>query len=201
MIRINLLGVPRPKKGKRGGMGGGMPTMGGGGEGPGAVIFLALGLVLGLGVAGYFFWETNKESERLANEIQTQEREAARLQQVKTKYDQRSKEAAAFERRVKVIDELRAQQSGPVDLLNTVGEMVNNTDAVWLDDMAETGNNININGVALTTNAVANLMTNLKRSGYFKNVEIRIASQDQAVKEMTNFKFTLICEKMPKTTT
>jgi len=178
-----------------------MPSMGGGGEGPGAVLFLALGLVIGLGVAGYFFWETNKEAERLATEIQTQEREATRLQQVKTKYEQRSKEAAAFERRVKVIDELRAQQSGPVDLLNTVGEMVNNTDAVWLDDMAETGNNININGVALTTNAVANLMTNLKRSGYFKNVEIRIASQDQAVKEMTNFKFTLICEKMPKTTT
>jgi Tfp pilus assembly protein PilN len=122
------------------------------------------------------------------------------LQLVKAKFDQRSKEAQAFERRVKVIDELRAQQSGPVNLLNTVGEMVNNTDAVWLNDMAESGNNININGVALTTNAVANLMTNLKRSGYFKNVEIRIASQDPAVKEMTNFNFTLICEKMPKTT-
>ncbi|HUS18344.1 MAG TPA: PilN domain-containing protein [Terriglobales bacterium] len=199
MIRINLLGVPRPKKGKRGGGGGGaMPTMSG--DGPGAVIFMVLGLVLGLGAAGYLFYSTNKEATRLATEIEAANRESARLLTVKQKFEQRTKEAVAFERRVKVIDELRAQQSGPVNLLNTVGDMVNNTDAVWLNDMNESGSNININGVALTTNAVANLMTNLKRSGYFKNVEIRIAAQDPAVKDMTNFNFTLICEKMPKTT-
>jgi Tfp pilus assembly protein PilN len=199
MIRINLLGIPRPKKGKRGGGGGGsMPAMAG--EGPGAVIFMVIGLVLGLGVAGYLVYSTQKEATRLTNEIEAANREGQRLQTVKVKYEARKKEADAFERRVKVIDQLRAEQSGPVNLLNTVGEMVNNTDAVWLNDMNETGGNININGVALTTNAVANLMTNLKRSGYFKNVEIRVAAQDPAVKDMTNFNFTLICEKMPKTT-
>jgi len=199
MIRINLLGVPRPKKGKRGGGGGGaMPSMSG--EGPGAIVFIVLGLVLGLGVGGYLAYAEGKKADKLAADIELANREGQRLQTVKVKYEQRKKEAEAFERRVKVIDELRAQQSGPVNLLNTVGEMVNNTDAVWLNDMNESGNNLNINGVALTTNAVANLMTNLKRSGYFKNVEIRIAAQDQAVKDMTNFNFTLICEKMPKTT-
>jgi Tfp pilus assembly protein PilN len=199
MIRINLSGVPRAKKGKRGGSGGGaMPVMSG--DGPGVMLFLVLGLVLGLGVAGYLSWAETKKADKLAADTELANREGQRLQSVKVKYEQRKKEAEAFERRVKVIDELRAQQSGPVNLLNTVGEMVNNTDAVWLNDMNESGNNLNINGVALTTNAVANLMTNLKRSGYFKNVEIRIAAQDQAVKEMTNFNFTLICEKMPKTT-
>jgi type IV pilus assembly protein PilN len=199
MIRINLLGVPRPKKGKRGGGGGGgMPTMSG--DGPGAILFMVLGLVLGLGAGGYLVYAENKKAADLATQLEAANRESARLLTVKQKFEQRSKEASAFERRVKVIDELRAQQSGPVDLLNTVGEMVNSTDAVWLNDMNEAGNNININGVALTTNAVANLMTNLKRSGYFKNVEIRIASQDPAVKDMTNFNFTLICERMPKTT-
>jgi Tfp pilus assembly protein PilN len=200
MIRINLLGVPRPKKGKRGGGGGGsMPSMSG--EGPGAVVFLVLGLVIGLGAAGFLWWDTNKKAADLAEKISAAEREGQRLQAVKAKFEARAKEAAVFERRVKVIDQLRAAQSGPVDLLNTVGDMVNNTDAVWLNDMNETGANININGVALTTNAVANLMTNLKRSGYFKNVEIKIAAQDPAVKDMTNFTFTLICEKMPPKTT
>jgi Tfp pilus assembly protein PilN len=199
MIRINLSGVPRPKKGKRGGGGGGsMPAMAG--EGPGAIVFLVLGLVLGAGVGGYLWWAEDRKATQLATEIEAANRESQRLLVVKQKYEQRKAEAEAFERRVKVIDELRAQQSGPVNLLSTVGEMVNNTDAVWLNDMNETGNNLNINGVALTTNAVANLMTNLKRSGYFKNVEIRIAAQDQAVKDMTNFNFTLICEKQPKTT-
>lgn len=197
MIRINLLGIPKPKKGKRGGGGGGsMPSMSG--EGPGVIVFLALGLVLGLSIAGYLIYAANSESARIAKELELANQEGARLQTVKVKYEQRKKEAEAFERRVKVIDALRAEQSGPVTMLTTVGEMVNNTDAVWLNDMNETGSNININGVALTTNAVANLMTNLKRSGYFKTVEIKVAAQDAAVKDMTNFNFTLVCEKQPK---
>ncbi|HUQ50142.1 MAG TPA: PilN domain-containing protein [Terriglobales bacterium] len=198
MIRINLLGIPKPRKGKRGGGGGGgsMPAMAG--EGPGAVIFLILGVVFGLGVAGYLGYSAMSESSRLTKEIELANQEGARLQTVKVKYEQRKKEAEAFERRVKVIDSLRAEQSGPVTMLTTVGDMVNNTDAVWLNDMNETQNNININGVALTTNAVANLMTNLKRSGYFKSVEIKVAAQDAAVKDMTNFTFTLVCEKQPK---
>ncbi len=200
MIRINLSGVPRQKKGKRGGGGGGgaMPAMSG--EGPGAIVFLVLGLALGIGVAGYLAYAESRKATQLATEMDAATREGQRLLTVKQRYEQRKKEAESFERRVKVIDELRAQQSGPVNLLTTVGEMVNNTDAVWLNDMNESGNNLNINGVALTTNAVANLMTNLKRSGYFKTVEIRVAAQDSAVKDMTNFNFTLICEKMPKTT-
>ena len=200
MIRINLLGIPRPKKGKRGGGGGGgaMPAMAG--EGPGAIIFVVLGLVIGLGLSYYLYRGADKEATRLTTEIDAANREGQRLQTVKVKYEARRKEADAFERRVKVIDQLHNEQSGPSTLLNTVGEMVNNTDAVWLSDMNDAGANININGVALTTNAVANLMTNLKRSGLFKTVEIKVAAQDPAVKDMTNFTFTLICEKMPKTT-
>jgi Tfp pilus assembly protein PilN len=200
MIRINLLGIPRPKKGKRGGGGGSaMPAMSG--EGPGGLVFVMAGLLIGILAASYFGYTENKKATDLTEKIAAADREGQRLQTVKTKFEQRTKEAALFERRVKVIDELRSAQAGPSTLLNTVGEMVNNTDAVWLNDMNETGANININGVALTTNAVANLMTNLKRSGIFKNVEIRVASQDPAVKDMTNFNFTLICEKMPPKTT
>jgi Tfp pilus assembly protein PilN len=197
MIRINLLGLPRPKKGKRGGAAAaavaGVP-----GEGPGATLFLVLGLVIGLGAAGFLYWRASSEQARLEKEMQLAIAEGTRLSAVKQKYDQRKKEAEAFEKRVKVIDELRAAQSGPVDLLNTIGTTVNNTDAVWLAGMTEAGNNVNIEGMALSTQAVANLITNLKRSGYFKNVEIKDATQDPQVKDMTTFNFTLQCEKQPK---
>jgi Tfp pilus assembly protein PilN len=197
MIRINLLGLPKPKKGKRGSAAAaavaGVP-----GEGPGALMFLVLGLVIGLGAAGFLYWRASSEQARLEKEMQAAVAEGARLSAVKQKYDQRKKEAEAFEKRVKVIDELRAAQSGPVDLLNTIGTTVNNTDAVWLAGMTESGNNVNIEGMALSTQAVANLITNLKRSGYFKNVEIKDATQDPQVKDMTTFNFTLQCEKQPK---
>jgi Tfp pilus assembly protein PilN len=61
--------------------------------------------------------------------------------------------------------------------------------------MNETGNNVAISGMALSTQAVANLITNLKRSGYFKNVEIKEAIQDPSFKEAQAFTFSLNCEK------
>jgi Tfp pilus assembly protein PilN len=49
--------------------------------------------------------------------------------------------------------------------------------------------------MALSIDAVANLMANLKRTGYFKNVEMKESYQDDQVKTMQAFVFTLVCEK------
>jgi Tfp pilus assembly protein PilN len=197
MIRINLLGVPRPKKGKRGG-GAAAAAAGVPGEGPNAMVLILVGLLIGVGAAGFMYWKAKSEHDRLERELQAAVAEGQRLSGVKQKYDQRKKEAEAFERRVKVIDELRAAQSGPLELLNTIGNTVNNTDAVWLSGMTETSSSINIEGMALSTQAVANLITNLKRTGYFKNVEIKDAIQDPQAKEIQTFNFTLQCEKQQK---
>jgi len=49
----------------------------------------------------------------------------------------------------------------------------------------------------LSTNAVANLMTNLMKTGYFKSVEIKETYQDEGEKKLQAFNFTLTCEKQP----
>jgi type IV pilus assembly protein PilN len=196
MIRINLLGVPRPKKGKRGGAAAAVVSMPG--EGPGGGLVLVGGLVLGLAAAGGLWYVADKDQKETTTKLEAAVRESTRLNQVKVKYEQRKKEADAFEKRVKVIDQLHNDQTGPVNLLNTVGNTVNNTDAVWLSEVTEAGNNINVSGTALTTTAVANLMTNLKRTGYFKNIEIKDATQDANAKDITQFNFNLVCEKQPK---
>jgi Tfp pilus assembly protein PilN len=198
MIRINLLALPRAKKGKRGSAAAVTAVAGASGEGPGAGLLLAVGAVLGLVVAFGLFYLANTESQKITTQLTAANQEKARLAQVKTKYEQRKKEADAFEKRVKVIDQLHNEQSGPVNLLNTVGTTVNATDAVWLSEVTEGGNAINISGTALSTTAVANLMTNLKRTGYFKNVEIKDAVQDAGAKDLTQFNFNLVCEKQPK---
>src|SRR3954463_275052 len=193
MIRINLLGIPRQKKGKRGAAAAAVPDMPG--EGPGALIFIVAGLILGLGLFYYLYNDANKTQVKLAEDITAANNEGTRLSGVKVKYEQRKKEADAFEKRVKVIDQLRDAQTGPVKLLNTVGDSVNNTDAVWLSEMTESGTSLNIDGTALSTIAVANLITTLKHTGYFKSVEIKSAAQDATNKEVQSFQFTLVCEK------
>jgi Tfp pilus assembly protein PilN len=76
-----------------------------------------------------------------------------------------------------------------------LGETVNGTEAVWLSKMDATGNSVSLEGTALSTDAVANLMSNLQKTGYFKNIEIKETYQDEQIKDMQAFQFTLTCEK------
>ncbi len=135
-----------------------------------------------------------REHDVLEKNLQKAVLENQRLADVKAKYEASKKKADMYERRVKVIDELKSAQSGPVDLLNLVADTINSTDAVWLDTMTNDGKTLNFTGMALSPNSVADLMANLRKTGAFKTVEIKETSQDNAVKEVQAFKFELICE-------
>jgi Tfp pilus assembly protein PilN len=188
MIRINLLGVPRKTRGKR------AAAVSAPGEGSSTVV-LALVVVLGLvvAVAASYMWVT-REHDQLEKNLQKAVVENQRLADVKVKYEASKRKADMFERRVKVIDELKEAQKGPVDLLNLVADTVNKTDAVWLNAMTTDGKSLNFTGMALSADAVADLMSNLRKTGAFKSVEIKETSQDPSVKELQAFKFELICE-------
>lgn len=156
-------------------------------------VLIALGL-LAVGIGGSYMYVT-KQHDALQADYQKAVQENQRLADVKAKYEASKRKADMFERRVKVIDELKEAQKGPVNLLNLIADTVNHTDAVWLDTMNDDGKAINFKGMALSADAVADLMSNLRKTGAFKTVEIKETSQDSAVKELQAFKFELICEK------
>ena len=192
MIRINLSGAPRPKKGKRGGAVA-VPTMAG--EGPNPMVVIAVIAIIGIAGNGYYYMRLSNQAKQIAVEKQKAMDENKRLATVKAKYDEAEKQKEVFRKRVDVIDKLRKAQSGPVDLLNTIGSTVNSTDAVWLNTMRDDGRTISLDGNALSANAVAKLITNLKATGYFKNVEIRETFQSPASQNMAMFSFSIVCEK------
>jgi Tfp pilus assembly protein PilN len=64
-----------------------------------------------------------------------------------------------------------------------------------LKSMDDTGASVNLEGTALSTDAVANLIANLQKTGFFKTVEIKETYQDDQIKDMQAFQFTLTCEK------
>jgi Tfp pilus assembly protein PilN len=192
MIRINLssLAPPKTKRGKRSAA----PTVSIPGEGPSTLVMgLVFAILLGAGI-GISYWWVNKEHARLEKSLQETMRENQRLADVKRQYLETKKASDIFERRVKVIEELKQAQSGPVNMLQLVADTVNKTDAVWLDSMTNDGRTLNFIGMALSADAVADLMANLRKTGAFKSVEIKETSQDAAIKEMQAFKFELICE-------
>ena len=193
MIRINLSGAARPK-GKRAAAA--APEFAG--EGPSPVVFVLIGLVLTVAINGGIWYWLSSQAKAIDAKMATANKEYDALQATKQRVDQKQKLADDIKRRTDVIDKLRKEQSGPVELLSTVGDTVNKTDAVWLGLMKDDGSNINLEGVAFSPHAVANLMSNLKRTGYFKSVELKEAIQDDTVKDMQAFNFTIICEKKPK---
>jgi len=192
MIRINLLGVPKAKRGKRGG-GAALPGVSGGA--PNMLVVLLVLLAIGAGGNYYYYNTLQRDGVKLQKDIDDAKRENLRLADIKAKYLELEKQKDLYERRVNVIHQLQENQKGPSTLLTMIGDTVNKSDAVWLNSMKEDGNNITLDGMALSVDAVANLMRNLKASGYFKNIEIKTTYQDEQVKDMAAFSFMLICER------
>jgi Tfp pilus assembly protein PilN len=192
MIRINLLGTQKGKNKRSAASAAtvmevgdvGSPTMK-------VLVVLALAGLVNLG----YWYELDKQHRDIAAKMEVAVRKNAELADVKARYLERQREAENYKRRVDVIDQLRAAQSGPVKLMDTIGQTVNGTEAVWLNTMKDTGPSIDIEGMALSTDAVASLIANLQKTGYFKNIEIKETYQDDTYKEMQAFNFTLTCEK------
>ena len=196
MIRINLLGKPKSKS-KRSSAAASMEFETGGS--PNSINVLAAIVVLAI-TGGAIWWyqsQLDREAASIKTRMDAAVQEAQRLSETKARYEERQKVKQEYEARVKVIDSLRAAQTGPVDLMTMVSATVNKTDEVWLNQMNDLGPSVDVNGEALSTDAVANLMTNLMKSGYFKGVEIRETYQDEGEKKIQMFHFTLNCEKLP----
>jgi Tfp pilus assembly protein PilN len=194
MIRINLLGAQSKGKNKRSGAASAAAVMEVGDVGSPKMKVLVVLLLAGLVNAGYWY-QLDKQHRDIAAKMEVALRKNAELADVKARYMERQREADNYKRRVDVIDQLRAAQAGPVNLLNTVGQTVNNTEAVWLNSMKDQGGSVDIDGMALSTDAVASLISNLQKTGYFTNIEIKETYQDDTFKEMQAFNFTLTCEK------
>jgi type IV pilus assembly protein PilN len=192
MIRINLLGAPKPKS-KKASISS-MPSVDIGEAGSPTLKILVV-LVLAGVVNGGYWYQLDKQKQSIAIKMQQAETKNRELADVKARYMERQRQADNYKRRVDVIDQLRKAQTGPVELLAMVGQTVNNTEAVWLNNVKDQGNTVDIEGMALSSDAVANLITNLQKTGFFKAIEIKETFQDDQVKDMQAFQFTLTCER------
>src|SRR5579871_2154661 len=179
MIKINLLETNKGK-GKRGSGGGAsMPAIEMGDMGSPKLKVLVVVVIAGLFNLGYWY-RLDHSGKAIAAQMKVAEQKNRELADVKARYLERQTQANAYKRRVDVIDGLRANQTGPVNLLAMMGDQ---------------GTNVSLEGTALSTDAVANLIANLQKTGFFKTVEIKETYQDEQIKDMQAFQFTLNCEK------
>ena len=184
MIRINLLGQARPKTAKQA-----VPV-----EATLRVGMLIAAIVVALIFLFVTYMSQKKDLDATNDEIHKLQAERARLQQVKEQVQQFEAQKAVLQQRINVIEMLQKGRTGGQELLDNLANTVAHTDGLWLTNLAKTGNTLSIDGEASSVNAVANFLTQMKRSGYFDKVEIKEAKQDDILKNVTTFGFSLTAE-------
>src|ERR1700734_2657665 len=124
MIRINLLGSPKPKGKKSSGPALTMPSFELGNLGGPVVQVTAVVLIAGALNYGYWY-QLDREKKTIEVQTRQAEQKNRELADIKVRYMERQKQADNYKRRVDVIDQLRANQNGPVNLLSMIGDTVN----------------------------------------------------------------------------
>jgi type IV pilus assembly protein PilN len=184
MIRINLLGRIRPKAARTA-----VPL-----EATLQVVFLVIALVLSVGILYGHYLLFERENNTVLAHIRKQTSEKARLTQLKQQVDNFEKQKAVLQQRISVIEDLQRNRTGGQELLEAIANTVGRTDTLWLNSVERKGDGLTINGSAGSINAVANYITQLKRSGYFQQVEIKESHQDATNKAVEIFVFTLTAQ-------
>jgi len=187
MIRINLLGRARPKTVRQA-----VPL-----EATLQIVFLVAALAISFGFLYIHYWQMDKEDKVVLAHIQKQRGEKARLEQLKQQVENFEKEKAVLQQRIAVIEELQRNRVGGQQLLDAIANTVSRTDTLWLTSVDRKGDALSINGSAGSIDAVANYITQLKRSGYFQQVEIKESHQDASNKAVQLFVFTLTAQFAP----
>jgi Tfp pilus assembly protein PilN len=181
MIRINLLGRARPKVARTT-----VPV-----EATMQWVLLIVALAGSVGALWLHYGLLESENKKVMANIQKQMGEKARLEQLKQQVENFEKQKAVLQQRINVIEALQRNRTGGQELLEAIANTVSRTDTVWLTSVDRKGDSLTINGSAGSINAVANYITQLKRSGYFQTVEIKESHQDSSNKTVEIFNFAL----------
>jgi Tfp pilus assembly protein PilN len=167
MIRINL--APVSERRGRGGLR--LPAL----SFNLGVLFGIVYLVVLAGL-GAWWWTLSGERARLAGEVSRGQQELAALKTRIAQAGTLRADVADMRQRVQVIETLMRNQGRPILLFDAFADMLPRD--LWITGMEEKNQVLKLSGTAFSPTAVADLMSNLRASGRFKEVDIVIARQD-----------------------
>lgn len=133
-------------------------------------IFLCLLCALGL----VWFYQSS-QAKSLEKDIAQLKQEKQKYAKVLAEIKKLDTEKELLEKRTGIIKQLDKTSSLTVHVLD---EIANKTpsERMWLTDISQNGNSLNVSGIALDNRTVATYMEELRLSPYISNVELNTAS-------------------------
>ena len=138
---------------------------------------IAAGLLLGIAAGAFYWWQHKGKIAEQQEEIAAAQAEVEALGAVIKEVEDYKAKKAELERKIGIINDLKANQRGPVRVMDHVSRAL--PELLWLDRMRMTGSTIEIEGRAFNTNAVANFIENLDKVPEFDEPTLK-DTQEQA---------------------
>ncbi len=151
------------------------------------LIFLAIA-VLAVGVMGAWTYYIGQQIQTGKARRETLRREEARLQALKKEIAQFEKLKQSRQSRIDVIEKLKANQTGPVLLLNKIIQSIPRDGALWLTSLSQKTDTVKIVGFTQHPGVIPDFMSNLMTSGIFQSVDLELIENQKDAS-----KFSLIC--------
>jgi type IV pilus assembly protein PilN len=183
MIRVNLSGAPRKKRG-----GGGAPA---GPAAPSSALPLLLILIVAATGAVGFWWYSHlngqiEDMNRQLTQAHTELDKLTAVIKLDRTFEARKK---ALEARIKVIEGLKRGQVSPVRSLDLLDDAIDKTRFVWLSSLDQNNAVFSMSGTGTSVNAIADFVSNLEATGYFRNINLQNAQDASG-----NYTFSMTCE-------
>ncbi len=160
-------------------------------------LLLAVLIVVLSSIGGTWYYLKGQISE-LTNTRQRLAAENVRLQGLRKQIDNFEKMKAERQGRIDLINQLKANQTGPVMLLNSVIRSIPPGSVLWLTSIEQKGSQVRITGFTQRGETIPDLLSNLAATGYFKTVDLELYEDQQ---KDAAAKFTLVCVSVPKKAT
>ncbi len=191
MIKINLLSEAKPVKKKKG-----VSALGGAGR---LNLFLILGgLLIGVLVVGVQWWVESARLKEQEEKNRLAQQEVTRLEAVLKEVADFEDKKAKLQKKVDLINNLKANQRGPVRLMDEVSNAL--PDLLWLERMELKGDQIAVDGKALNPPAVANFLENLKRVPSFQEPKVTsIVAASTGSANLYNFQLSFVFANIDRT--
>jgi type IV pilus assembly protein PilN len=164
MVRINLIPVRQVKKRELGRK----------------QLYLFALLFLG-GVLANYFWLKDRQGvvdgkrgqvAKLNQDLQGLDRAIGEVRSI-------TDEKKDLEDKLKVLDTLKRKRVGPVKVMDALAQVI--PSHVWLTSLVEKGGGVELQGLGMTNDDVADFMRELKRSQYFTNIVLKKVTMQEAM--------------------
>ena len=149
-------------------------------------------LLFVLGVVAMGGWYLNATSSRadLQEQVNLLETESARLKELTAQVVAFEELKRSLEERISIIERLKENQQGPVELMNIViGAIPDNPPGLWLTSLVQQETTLSIEGRAFDVPFVADFIAALDDTQLFSYVDLEFWEQDQE----SSIRFQLSC--------